>query len=205
MSSDHTSSAQARAQATAQQIKSHPVVVQAQDRFNNYIGQLDKELSRYPVLNQIEERTQVPKAYGVLVCATVFLCLIFINSLALPVSNLVGWGFPAYLSFKAIESPGHEDDLQWLTYWVTFGFFTFIESIALRVVLYYVPWYFPLKTAFVLWLQLPTTKGARTFYISVIRPVMANFQNKRGYNTAPTTSSYTTSAPVTVPDYDKTL
>ena len=77
------------------------------------------------------------------------------NSLAAPISNLVGWGLPAYLSFKALESPSPHDDVQWLTYWVVFGFFNFLESFALRVVLYYVPWYFAFKSLFIVWLQLP--------------------------------------------------
>lgn len=62
---------------------------------------------------------------------------------------------PAYLSIKAIESPSTNDDVQWLTYWVVFGFFNFLESFALRVVLYYLPWYFAFKSIFILWLQLP--------------------------------------------------
>ena len=47
--------------------------------------------------------------------------LIFFNILGLaqPVSNLIGWGLPAYLSVQAIESPGTNDDKQWLTYWVS--------------------------------------------------------------------------------------
>lgn len=81
--------------------------------------------------------------------------LIFINPIALPVSNLIGWGLPAFLSFRAIESPGTQDDVQWLTYWVVFGFFNFLETFALRVVLYYLPFYFAFKTVFLLWLQLP--------------------------------------------------
>jgi hypothetical protein len=39
--------------------------------------------------------------------------------LAQPVSNLIGWALPAYLSVQAIESPGTDDDKQWLTYWVS--------------------------------------------------------------------------------------
>lgn len=70
-------------------------------------------------------------------------------------SNLIGWALPAYLSVKALETPGHQDDIQWLTYWVVFGFFNFIESFALRVVLYYLPWYFAFKSLFIIWLQLP--------------------------------------------------
>jgi len=215
--SNAAATAQAKAQIAAEQIKAHPAVKQAQDRFTEYMTQLDKELSRYPILIQIEEKTNVPKAYGVLVAALTFVSLIFINTLALPVSNLVGWAFPAYLSFRAIESPGHEDDIQWLCYWTVFGFFTFLESMALRVVLYYFPYYFPVKTAFVLWLQLPATRGAQTFYHSVFRPVLSNIRGKRaayqsnnpynpsgapGVNQYPTSPYPTTTATL---DHEKTL
>lgn len=106
----------------------------------------------------------MPKNYGVVVASLAFLSMIFINTLALPVSNLVGWAFPAFLSMRAIETPGHEDDIQWLTYWAVFGFFNFIESFALRLVIYYVPWYFPIKTAFIIWLQLPATRVRPLFF-----------------------------------------
>jgi len=191
------------AQNAAEQIRAHPAVQQAHQSFAQYMAQLDKELSKYPIINQLEAKTQVPKAYGALAAAVFFLSTIFINTLALPVSNLVGWALPAYLSHRAIETPGHEDDIQWLTYWTVFGFFTFIESLALRPVLYYIPYYFPIKTAFVLWLQLPTTKGAVTFHHSVIKPVVNNFRGKRAAyapSTIPdsyTTTQYTTTSPYT--------
>lgn len=97
----------------------------------------------------------MPKGYLVLGSTFVITFLHIFNSLAAPVSNLVGWALPAYLSFKAVESPSPHDDVQWLTYWVVFGFFNFLESFALRLVLYYVPWYFAFKTLFIVWLQLP--------------------------------------------------
>ncbi|KAG8908082.1 ER membrane protein DP1/Yop1 [Tulasnella sp. 403] len=182
----------------AEQLKAHPAVKQAQDRFNDYMVQLDKELSRYPIINQLEEKTNIPKAYGAIAAAFTFVCLIFVNALALPVSNTIGWAFPAYLSFRALESPGHDDDVQWLTYWVVFGFLTWVESIALRPVLYYLPYYFPLKTAFVLWLQLPATRGAQTFYHAVYRPVLLNLRGRRAtYNSPPST--------IPVDGHDKSL
>ena len=113
------------------------------------------QLTKYPVLVNLEEKTQVPKTYIVLGGGALAIFLHLFNSLASPVSNLLGWALPAYLSFKAIESPSPQDDIQWLTYWVVFGFFNFLESFALRAVLYYFPWYFAFKTVFVLWLQLP--------------------------------------------------
>ncbi|KAI0027265.1 TB2/DP1, HVA22 family-domain-containing protein [Vararia minispora EC-137] len=163
---------------SAQQITEHPVFKQAQANVNYYVAQLDKELSKYPVMNHVEQRTQVPKSYvfigGVVLCAF----LHFFNALAAPVSNLIGWALPAYLSFKALESPGHDDDVQWLTYWVVFGFFNFLEGFALTLVLYYVPWYFSFKTLFVLWLQLPAFRGAQKSYYAVLKPVLANISHQ---------------------------
>ncbi|KAF8168399.1 TB2/DP1, HVA22 family-domain-containing protein [Crassisporium funariophilum] len=160
--------------SAAQRVQQHPAFVQAQNKASYYVNQLDKELTKYPVLNNFEQRTQVPKAYAVIGGLVLVVFLHTFNALAAPISNLVGWGLPAYLSFKAIESPSPHDDVQWLTYWVVFGFFNFLESFALRIVLYYVPWYFAFKSLFIVWLQLPAFRGAQTAYFNVIKPVLAN-------------------------------
>lgn len=166
------------------QIKNHPTVVNLQNNASHYVNQLDKEVSnsffflcgmtpppahttpspqltRYPALNSFEQRTQIPKAFAVLGTGVLLLLLLFINALALPVSNLLGWAVPAYLSLKAIETPATGDDTQWLTYWIVFAGFNFLESFALRLVLYYFPFYFAFKTAFVVWLWLPQTRVSR--------------------------------------------
>ena len=174
--------------STSQKVQQHPVFIQASNKANFYVQQLDKEVSttlfcslcvpwhhcsllslplqltKYPVLNTFEQRTQIPKSYAVLGGVVLLTLFHFVNSLAGPVSSLIGWAVPAFLSFKALESPGHQDDIQWLTYWVVFGFFNFTESIALRLVLYYFPWYFAFKTIFIIWLQLPTFRVSPNVY-----------------------------------------
>jgi len=176
------------AMSSSKKIQQHPVFLQAQDKANHYFNQFDKELTRYPALNAFEQRTQVPKAYAVLGAFFLLSILLAINPLASPVSNLVGWLLPAYLSFQAIESPSPHDDVQWLTYWVVFGFFNFIESFALRLVLYYFPWYFAFKTLFIVWLQLPAFRGAQVAYVNVLKPVLANVVSQ-SRAVAPTTST----------------
>ncbi|KAJ7159428.1 TB2/DP1, HVA22 family-domain-containing protein [Mycena filopes] len=165
--------------SAAEKVQQHPMYIQAQGKASYYVAQLDKELTKYPVLNSLEQRTQVPKTWTVIGAATLLVLLHLINPLAAFVSNLVGWGLPAYLSFKAIESPSPQDDIQWLTYWVVFGFFNFLESFALRIVLYYLPWYFAFKTIFILWLQLPAFRGAQTTYLTLIKPVLANVSSRQ--------------------------
>jgi receptor expression-enhancing protein 5/6 len=122
------------------------------------------QLSKYPVLVSLEQRAQLPKAYAFIGAVALLTLLHFVNTLAAPVSNLIGWGLPAYLSFKALESPGNDDDAQWLTYWIIFGFFNFAEGFALRALLYYFPWYFSFKTLFILWLQLPAFRVSIPHY-----------------------------------------
>ncbi|KAJ7223242.1 TB2/DP1, HVA22 family-domain-containing protein [Mycena pura] len=160
--------------SAAQKVQQHPVYIQAQGKASYYVNQLDKELTKYPVLNNLEQRTQIPKTYTVIGGAALLVLLHLINPLAAMISNLVGWGLPAYLSFKAIESPSPQDDVQWLTYWVVFGFFNFLEGIAVRVLLYYIPWYWAFKTVFILWLQLPAFRGAQTTYITVLKPILTS-------------------------------
>ena len=85
--------------------------------------------------------------------------------LAQPVSNMIGWFLPAYLSIQAIESPGTNDDKQWLTYWVgrmetlrlrssfqvVFGLLNLVESMGVRAILYWVPMYYVFKTLFIIY------------------------------------------------------
>jgi len=178
--------------STSQNVKQHPAVIEAQNKANFYVGQLDKELSKYPALTNFEQNTQIPKAYAFLGGVALLFLLHAFNAFAAPVSNLLGWVLPAYLSIKAIESPGHSDDVQWLTYWVTFGFFNFVETFATRVILYYLPWYYAFKSVFILWLQLPAFRGAETLYGAVVRPAFYSVRAKTDNgttNAAPETTA----------------
>ncbi|KAI0089943.1 TB2/DP1, HVA22 family-domain-containing protein [Irpex rosettiformis] len=166
--------------SSSQNVKQHPAVIQASNKAQYYVDQLDKELSKYPALTNFEQTTQIPKAYAFLGGVVLVFVLHSINAVAQPVSNLLGWLLPAYLSIKAIESPSHADDIQWLTYWVVFGFFNFMETFAKGVILYYFPWYFATKTVFSLWLQLPAFRGAEKLYGAVVRPAFHSVRARTG-------------------------
>lgn len=204
--------------ANSQQIKqnflNHPYVQQANKVVSGQVNALDSELNKYPVLRDIEARTKVPKAYGVLGLAVSSVVLIFFNmfGLASPISNLIGWALPAYLSVQAIESPSQNDDKQWLTYWVVFGLLNLAESWAIRPILYWVPMYFVFKTLAIIWLMLPATRGAEVLYINVVRPALGNVKAKTQGSSTSTSSAAGTNpfsaAGTTAPssfEHDKTL
>nr|BAJ92361.1 predicted protein [Hordeum vulgare subsp. vulgare] len=193
-----TADVKARANQTANQVKSHPIVQQGVSTANQYAARLDKHLGKYPILNRVEAQTRVPKVYGVLGLGGAFVFLIFFNlfGLASPLSNLIGWAIPAYLSIQALESSTKDDDKQWLTYWVVFGLFNFVESAALRPILYYFPFYFVTKTTFILWLMSPSFRGAEVLYHNVVRKAFLSLNHKKnstqGFSSSSATPGYTT-------------
>ncbi|KAG0234768.1 ER membrane protein DP1/Yop1 [Actinomortierella wolfii] len=143
--------------------------IQAKVRYYN--AQLDKELSKYQKINQLEVATGVPKTYFALGLGSFIGLMIFFNFAGQLFSNLLGFVYPAYRSFKALETPEKEDDKQWLTYWTVYGFVSILESFT-DILLYWFPFYFFLKTIFLLWLMIPQFNGAVTVYNRFLRPFL---------------------------------
>jgi len=141
-----------------------------QDRVQHYVGQLDRELSKYPALNNLERQTSVPKAYAVIGLVVLYFFLIVFNLGGQLLTNLAGFLIPGYYSMEALFTASKVDDTQWLTYWVVFAFFTLVESLV--SVVYWFPFYYTFKFVFLLWLSLPTFRGAEMIFRSFITPVL---------------------------------
>ncbi|KAK3685020.1 TB2/DP1, HVA22 family-domain-containing protein [Podospora appendiculata] len=153
-----------------------------QDRVQKYIGQLDKELSKYPALNNLEKSTSVPKAYAVIGLVTLYFFLIVFNLGGQLLTNIAGFALPGYYSLDALFTSNKNDDTQWLTYWVVFAFFTVIESLV--SVVYWFPFYFTFKFVFLLWLSLPAFKGAEIIFRSFLSPTLGRYFHSSSSSTA---------------------
>jgi receptor expression-enhancing protein 5/6 len=117
-------------------------------------------------LADIEKKTGYPKAaFFSLIVAFIVSIISLLGGMKL-ISDLIGFVYPAYMSFKAIESAGNEDDVQWLTYWVVFATFSIAES-TIMFVLDYIPFYFIVKSVFMAWLFHPKFMGAALVYKQV--------------------------------------
>lgn len=89
---------------------------------------------------------------------------------------MAGFIYPAYASFKAIESHDKDDDTQWLTYWVVYAFFCIMEAFS-DTILSWLPFYYVFKFAFLLWAQWPGVNGAGTVYRDILRPFLKDRQD----------------------------
>ncbi|KAJ2605867.1 ER membrane protein DP1/Yop1 [Coemansia sp. BCRC 34490] len=145
---------------------------------DKYYETADTMLARMPLAVAFQNKTGVPKVYGAAGFASVWILLVFFNIGAPLLVNLVGFGYAAYATVGAIESPGKEDDTQWLAYWVVFGLFNVAEYFA-GFLLYWFPFYYVAKLAFLVWLMLPATRGAERLYHTGVRPIMLNIANRR--------------------------
>ncbi|KAL8723459.1 MAG: hypothetical protein Q9225_000290 [Loekoesia sp. 1 TL-2023] len=153
-----------------------------QDRAQHQIGQIDKELSKYPALNNFEKQTSVPKVYAFLGIVGVYFFLVFFNIAGEFLVNFAGFIIPGYYSLEALFSAGKADDTQWLTYWVVYAFLTVFESMVSAV--YWFPFYYTFKFCLVLWMALPQTGGAQIIFRSLIQPVFSRYFSQSGSTAA---------------------
>lgn len=149
-----------------------------QDRAQNYLSQVDKELSKYPTLNNLEKQSGVPKAYAFLGLGALYFFFIFFNFGGQLLTNFAGFVIPGYYSLDALFSTSKTDDTQWLTYWVVFSFLTVFENVISAV--YWFPFYYTFKFIFTLWLALPQTGGAQIVFRSFIQPVFSRYFSQSG-------------------------
>jgi receptor expression-enhancing protein 5/6 len=127
--------------------------------------------------NKQQEATKIPKEYLTLIGSFILLSLIFFGIGAGSVCSIIGFLYPAYKSLLAIESKTRGDDTQWLIYWVVYCFFSMIEVFT-DFLLYWIPFYYAFKLAFLLWAMLPQTKGAKFLYDSFLKDFLKKNESK---------------------------
>ncbi|XP_060204428.1 HVA22-like protein k isoform X1 [Lycium barbarum] len=82
---------------------------------------------------------------------------------------------PVYSTFKAIEMRDKKEQQKWLMYWAVYGSFSIVEAFTDKF-LYWFPLYYHVKFAFLVWLQLPSSDGAKQLYTNHLRPFLMRHQ-----------------------------
>merc|ERR1712159_318792 len=137
----------------------------------NIMEKIEAFLDKIDAMQTLQDKSGVKKLYiaaGISLFVVIFILFGFGAGL---LCNFVGFVYPAYASFKSLESQNTNDDRLWLTYWVVYSCFCLIEGF-LEYVLFWVPFYYPIKLAFLCYLFLPQTKGAVQLYEKFLRPAL---------------------------------
>ena len=106
-----------------------------------------------------------------------FVLLIFFGVGAGSLCSIVGFVYPAFKTFQAVESKNRSEDTQWLIYWVVYASFSVLE-VFVDFLLYWIPFWYAFKLAFLLWAMLPQTKGAKFLYESFLKDFLKKNESK---------------------------
>lgn len=142
----------------------------------------DSQLQFFQPLNQLSAQTGVPRTYLVLAGGVFYFFTIFINFAGIGelLSNIVGFGIPAYSSLQALNTPTSRDDTELLCYWIIFAYLNLIEFYS-STILYWIPFYWFIRTFFLLWLSLPQFHGAQILFNHIIKPLTSHFFGMQPY------------------------
>ncbi|CCM04503.1 uncharacterized protein FIBRA_06683 [Fibroporia radiculosa] len=95
------------------------------------------------------------------------------------ISATVAFLYPGYASYKTLsQRPASEEELErWLMYWSVLGCIVAVEYVAEWLVSW-LPFYYPIKMIFLLYLALPQTAGAAYVYRAHLQPFFATHESQ---------------------------
>jgi receptor expression-enhancing protein 5/6 len=150
---------------------------QYKQQFESICQDVDRRLSPYPIFQKIKESSGVRPAHAVMGVGLFFLGFLLFGLGANALTNLVGFIYPAYASFKALKTECTDDDKQWLTYWVVYAFLSVVDSIT-DVLMHWIPFYYFAKVVFLIWLFAAQTRGAERLYTTLIEPFLSKYEDR---------------------------
>ncbi|EJK70245.1 hypothetical protein THAOC_08407 [Thalassiosira oceanica] len=151
------------------------------DAAHAQLAELRMKIDDNELLHSLEQKYNIPKERIVVGGVLVIFFAIAFGLTAASLCSIIGFAYPSYKSFEAIEkrtgSGGGPEVTQWLIYWVVFSFFSIIE-VFVDTLLYWIPFYWAFKVAFLLWAMLPQTRGAKFLYDSFLKDFLRSNESK---------------------------
>ncbi|KAG0375215.1 receptor accessory protein 4 [Mortierella sp. AD032] len=93
------------------------------------------------------------------------------------VCSVAGSLYPAYASYKAINTRDNTRLTAWLMYWAVMGMFSVVEFV-LDTFVFWFPFYYEIKMLLVLWMILPQTQGSIYIYQAIVDPYLSKHEKE---------------------------
>jgi len=149
---------------------------QAMDHLLNMNEWLNANLADSEFAATAERKSGIQRAHLAAASALVVLASLCTGFAAGFFTSLVGFLYPVFMTFKAIESPTKDDDTQWCMYWVCFGVLQFVEGLSDYILFWFWPYHFA-KIGLIVYLAHPSLRGAEVVYNSFIGPYMKQYSD----------------------------
>ena len=134
-----------------------------------------KQYEHIKPLKDLAQKAHLDVAHLLLIGILLSLILLIVEVGDNMICLCVGLLYPAFQSFKAIESTNKDDDKLWLTYWVVFSVLMTFDSI-FKILLSFLPMYYLIKTVGLVALFHPSVQGAKILYDKVIGPNLRKYE-----------------------------
>jgi receptor expression-enhancing protein 5/6 len=113
-----------------------------------------------------------PRTLGALVAAAATLFVLTVLDISVySLAAFAAFVYPAWMSFKSIESGTDTQKVEWLSYWCVYGCFNALTRVT-DVAFFWLPYYRVGKLAALVWCFAPQTRGAALVYKRVLRPLL---------------------------------
>lgn len=105
-------------------------------------------------------------------------CLLIVLGFLQPFIHAISaCAYPAYMSFKALNTDDVDDDRKWLVYWTVYGTIRIAEPLVYPF-LRHLPYFPIIELFFLVWLYHDSTNGANLLYEHYIRPALEKHEEK---------------------------
>lgn len=152
---------------------------------NSTLNSVRNAVLQQPALKQhalqLEEKTGVNVEYAALLAALLLALSLFSGVGATTVSNLLGFLYPAVRTLGVLEGAEVEERQRqgWLAYWLVFASLLLLERFS-PLLLFCLPFYYPIKVSLLLWCALPQYEGAQWVSQHVLRPLLQGAKKEAG-------------------------
>lgn len=148
-------------------------------QLNSLERTVDRELSKYPIMLQLERRTGLRKTTFLLLVLLGVLYLFLLRLLPAPTMALTLYVYPTIASVAAAETGETRrtsEETRWLAYWIVLALWELMETF-LGVFFLGFPLYRGAKMAAFMYMMAPQTRGANVVFERAVRPVAHYLRN----------------------------